>query len=399
MGHRPLIYVSLLATIALYGCASYSFADSAPSETSDSGITSENMIIRDLQGETLLDEALVKWHGRTHYDEQSGRQYFYHTGTGFELNFVGTYLDVTFQATNTSILAKRPYFTVSIDEEVAPEGQTIYLSQSETVFRVAADLPLGQHRLSLFKRSEPEDSLTSISKIETDGSFVGAPEAAELKFLFLGGSGMCGHGNLGLNPDPRTTANSDSLRSFAYLTAHQYNGDSQYVCASGWGLKWGFNPSNANGQVNIRTAMDVVGIDTDEDLIDIPYAYESFVPDFVIVNLGGNDYNAYVLQQTGTALILAKQQFREAVVEMVTTLRQRYPNVQILWTHTGSQNGAEAATAIADVDPRGSFVSVVIIPDVGSDGDPIGADNHASVETHVRTADVLIARIDQILAI
>jgi len=398
MRHLPSIYVTLLATVVLSACSSSALVSSGFSDIQNSSASSETITIRELQGQTLLNESLIKWHGRTHYDESAERQYFYHTGTGFELNFIGTYLDVTFQATNTSVSSLRPYFTVSVDDEVAPEGHSIYLSQAETEFRVAADLLLGQHRVSVLKRSEPEDSLTSISKIKTDGSFIGAPGAAEYKFLFLGGSGMCGHGNLGLNPAPRTTANSDSLRSFAYLTARHYNGDFQYVSASGWGLKWGFNRSNANGQVNIRTAMDVVGIDTDENLVDIPYAPETFVPDFVIVNLGGNDYNAYVLNQTGAALTLAKQQFRQAVAEMVTTLHQRYPTVQILWTHTGSQNGTEAATAIADVDPHGSFVSVVIIPAVGSYGDPIGANNHASVETHVRTADVLIARIDQILA-
>lgn len=364
--------------------------------TTSTEITTAEVLVTNLNG-TMLDESpLIRWIGRTEYVSAEERMYFYHTATGFSVRFTGTELAIRIYCTNSSSSSRRPYFTVSTDDEIAPEGSVIYLTAPDTVLKVVENLPYGEHTVTFLKRSEAIDSETSISAITTDGYFSEPDPASELKVLLLGGSGLSGYGNLGSPGISRTTANSDSLQTFGFLTARSIGADVQFVAASGWGLKWGFNPTNRQGTVNIRTAFDKTGIDDDEELIETVYDPLEFIPDYVIVNLGGNDFDSYVNTLSGTEAGIAKSVFRQAVVELVSYLHELYPNAYILWTHTGSQNGAEADTAIGDLDPKHNYTRVVVINKVGSNGDPIGSNNHASVTTHEKNAAILIAVIQSL---
>jgi hypothetical protein len=351
-----------------------------------------------LASNRLTDPDLIRWLGRTHFVSNEDKQYFYHTGTGFSIRFYGTSLTIEIHATNTDSSSKRPYFIVSLDDEIAPEGKVVYLTEATTSLTLVEGLEVGEHVITFLKRSEPIDSTTAISSIETDGYFLSPPPASLINVLILGGSGISGHGNLGIPNTARTTANSDSTQAFGYLTARALQAEFQFVAASGWGLKWGHNPSNRNGTVNIRTAFNTIGIQTNEELVDIPFDTQSFIPTYIIVNLGGNDFDAHIANLEGAAIGLAKAEFRAAVAEFVTTLHALYPQAIILWTHTGSQNGVEADAAIGDVDPRHTYVHVVVIPKVGSDGDLEGAAGHASVKTHQRTAIELVEFIQSINA-
>jgi hypothetical protein len=380
----------ILLVATLFACETIKSTTSSVSTTSHLTSGEDISSLKEL---SLNDSPLVRWIGRTHYDEIESARKFYYTGTGFVVKFIGTELTITLSGTNTDVSTKRPYFTVSVDDEVAPVGRTFILTQPEMTLTVAEGLTYGEHTVTFLKRSEAEDSTNSISSISTDGFFQTAPPASDYKVLIIGGSGISGHGNLGTQYTSCTTANSDSLQSFGYLTARALQADFQFVSASGWGLVWGYNATNRNGTVNIRTAFDKIGIGDDSELIDIEYDHQEFIPDIIIVNIGGNDYTDYVLKQTGDALVLAKLQFRQAVAEFVTHLHTLYPDARILWTHTGSQNGSEAAVAIGDLDPKSDYTSVVIINKVGSEGDPIGADNHASVITHQKIANALVSLI------
>jgi len=344
--------------------------------------------------ETLLtDSQYVRWIGRTYYDAERKQMFFYHTGTGFTVTFVGTELSIELLATNSGSNYLRPYFLVSVDEEVAPEGSVITTYEPDTTLTLVQGLEYGVHQVTFLKRSEPIDSETAIKSIVTDGHLLPPSSAPDYKVLIIGGSGISGHGDIGQQGQARTTANSDSLQAFGYLVARSMNADFQFVSASGWGLKWGYNPTNDHGTVNIRTAFDTVGIDDNEELIDIPYDPLLFVPDVVVVNIGGNDFSAYISKLSGTDLIEAKALFRGAVTEFVSYLHELYPDALVIWTHTGSQNGTEAQAAIGDLDPKHYYTVVLEIKQVGEDGDPIGADNHASVVTHARNAQIVLDAI------
>ncbi|HAQ57391.1 MAG TPA: hypothetical protein DCR44_08420 [Acholeplasmatales bacterium] len=383
---RILILLCLPVVAVLFGCA----GNGTATTLSTFETTSAGSLVSRLEADDLRSSDLVRWIGRTAYDETLERMFFYHTGTGFTVTFVGTELSVRILATNTTVASRRPYFTVSRDGEVAPEGTSFTVDEADSIVKLAEGLSYGTHTLTFLKRSESIDSVTAIASIQTDGVFLTAPAAPAMKILILGGSGASGYGNLGSPSVSRTTANSDSLQSFGYLAARDLDADFQFVAASGWGLKWGFNPTNNHGTVNIRAAFERVGIDDDEELVPTVYDVASYVPDVVIVNLGGNDFDSYVLNQTGSALTAAKAAFRAAVADLVTRLHTLYPDAWIIWTHTGSQNGAEAETAISDLDPKHDYTVILIIPKVGEYDLPEGSNNHYGIESHRYAADLLV---------
>lgn len=348
-----------------------------------------------LEGINLTNQEYIKWLGRVNYDTEEETQYFYHTASGFSVSFLGTSLEITIHATNASNPSLRPYFSVLINEQSVDQGSVFSLTQETTTLTIAQDLEYGVHTITFLKRSEARDSLTSISRIKTDGIFLPPQASFDMNILILGGSGISGNGVFGGPNIPRTTLNSSSLHAFGYKVADEMNASVQFVASSGWGLKWGYNPTNDNGKVNIRTAFDKIGINDQQELVDIDFDYQSFIPDIIIINLGGNDYNAFIGTLSGEAKTIAEGEFQDAVIEFVTTLNTLYPNAYIYWTHTNSINGILAATVLSDLDPLRTFVEAVVIESPGSNNNLLGSGNHANEVTHKRNANILIEKINE----
>jgi len=186
------------------------------------------------------------------------------------------------------------------------------------------------------------------------------------------------------------------LHAFGYLTAAHFNGSYEFVANSGWGLAFGYN--DRTGEDNIAKAYDYIGIDSDQQIIDIPYDHFK-QPDFIIINIGGNDYTAVINRLTGLEKSEKIQEFKTAVANFIFKLRTDAPTAHILWTMTeGSLNGTAANEVISQLGENDkSFIHMVIIKQVGDDGDLAGADNHASYITHQKSAQLLINFIEALL--
>ena len=165
-----------------------------------------------------------------------------------------------------------------------------------------------------------------------------------------------------------------------------FNAETQFVSNSGLGLVWGAHPTN------LRKAYDYVGLDKSVNVVEKEWNHTSWVPDVVVVNIGGNDWTSYIsnLSNQGPAKI----QFKQAVIEFLTHIHTLYPNTNVIWVHTNSSNGTEAQSAIGDYSKR-KQVKVVVMPKVGSDGDPEGANGHNSVYTHIRAAQIIADAITE----
>ena len=81
--------------------------------------------------------------------------------------------------------------------------------------------------------------------------------------------------------------------------------------------------------------------------------------------------------------------YQTEVVGLVEKMHNLYPNSYMIWTHTNSNAGKYAISALSD---RGilkdGYLKEVIIPKVGADG-TVGANNHNSLKTHIDTAKIL----------
>lgn len=335
-------------------------------------------------GEKLKDESCVRWIGRTEYGAD-GNMYCYYTATGFTVKFTGTELKVTFGATNTSSDKNRPYFEAEVDDGSDCESRSFALTEAVQTVTVAENLTYGTYTVTVLKRSEPENSLTSVNEIQTDGAFKTPARHTGLNFQILGGSGISGHGCLGQPDEGWTTKNSSSLKGFGYLAAKAFGAETQFVSNSGMGLVWGYR-----GVASLASAYDATGLVAEYNAdgstksvgVTGEWNHTSWTPDVVIVNIGGNDWNSHISLLTGAARTAAETQFKDAVAQLLTKIHTLYPEACVVWTCNSikSGNGALANQSVADLD----FKNKVRLLEIDNSKD--GADNHAGEATQAANA-------------
>lgn len=341
-----------------------------------------------------LTGANVKWLGRTEYDEERQAVNCYYTATGFEVRFIGTELEVTFAATNTDSDKNRPYFVAIIDG--GAQENRFALTESVQTVTVADGLDGDKvHTVTVLKSGEPENSLTSVSEIVTDGEFIKPRKSAALKFQILGGSGISGHGCLGRPGEDWTTANSSSLGSFGYLAAKEFGAEFQFVSNSGMGIKWSYR-----GVASLTEAYEAVGLvaEYNDDgstkavrPTESTWDHGSWVPDVVIANIGGNDWNSHVsnFAENSSQRKEAEAQFKTEVKTLLDRIHGLYPQAQIVWTCNSktSGNGALAKEVIDGL----SYRTQIAVTEIDNTKD--GADNHASAATQAKNARTVIQAI------
>ncbi|MBU1143713.1 MAG: hypothetical protein KKH92_08735 [Firmicutes bacterium] len=374
------VLILLLMIFTLAGC----------SQTDDTEEPTEDYI--KLLDKENLNSSYIEWYGR--HIVQNNRVYFYHTATGFKVLFHGRVLNITMHLEDKN---HDIYYSVGKDGEDLVSSEVFVQSDEISILTIEFD-SYADHTVEVVKRSEPEDGITSIESIETNGYFKEVLTNDEQPhFLIMGASGISGHGALGSPGQPRTTLNSSSLHAFGYLTAKAFRGSYEFVANSGWGLKFGYN--DPSGEVNIAKAYDYIGIDHNQDIVEIEYNHAK-VPDYIIINLGGNDYTAVINRLSGFDKTEKILEFKQEVASFILKLRSDAPNAHILWTMTeGSQNGTAANEVFAQLsEDDKAFVHMVIIQQVGDDEDLAGANGHASYITHQKSAQNLIDVINDIVA-
>lgn len=354
-----------------------------------------------LSGEDFLSaEPYIKWEGRYDYTESDqnapSRINLYHTASGFTVDFYGSELKVDFYSVISGDSKNHyPYYNVALDDEVIPTvnpDRTFYLSGGSQTITIVSGLEIGYHTIKCLKMSEPYDALTSIVKVQTDGNFVKRDlefDQGNFRFMFVCASGGSGHGSLGFSDDGkgsmgRNTENSSSLHSFNYLTARSIGADVQFVANSGWGVKY------PNGK-SILDVFDYAGITTSNDVngakTTAKWVHANWVPDVVIFNIGGNDTTASGFNESV---------YKQKCVELVGKIHGLYPNAKMIWTHTVSNAGKYAISALNDAGYlKDGFIKEVVIPKVNNENGTVGANGHNSFLTHIQSADILLDALNE----
>ena len=161
-----------------------------------------------------------------------------------------------------------------------------------------------------------------------------------------------------------------------------FNADIQFVGNSGWGVAFG------TGQA-VSKVLDYSGITISNNVSGAKqtalWDHQKWIPDVILFNIGGNDTtNGSFVQAT----------YQQAVVDMVKKLHDLYPNAYMVWTHTNSNAGKYAVSAMTDAGILSAgYMKVAIIPKVGAvyNETPmgVGANNHNSIKSHIVSADIL----------
>ena len=352
------------------------------------------------EDDLIASQPYVKWEGRYAYEQgengEASKVNIYHSATGFTIDFTGTELYVEFDSTIANgSNSRRPYYNVAVDDEVLPtvrEDRTFYLTGGRQRICIVSGLENKRHTVKCLKMSEPYDALTSVVSLETDGKFIKRnvdDDLANFRFMFVCASGGSGHGALGYSDDGkgsmgRTTANSSALHSFNYLTARMFGADVQYVGNSGWGVSYPAHQS-------VLDVIDYTGITTSNNVNGAKqtplWDYAKWTPDVIIFNIGGNDTTQNGFNQST---------YQAEVVQLVEKLHNQYPNAYMIWTHTNSNAGKYAMSALNDAGvTQGGYLKEVVIPKVNNENGTVGANGHNSLLTHITSAQILADALNQ----
>ncbi len=360
-----------------------------------------------LEGSEMNNLEYIRWLGRTYYDEVEEAKYFYFTASGFEIAFYGTELKVTLKASNYNNTGKQPYVVALVDGEEDPtQGTTFILNQEEAEYTIVSGLEYGYHTVKLLKRSEAIDSDTAVKAINTDGYFTTPPQAKSFSIQFIAASSSTGFGNLGTVNESKTSANSDGLRAFAYLTTFLLDSEISIFSASGWGVSRGWNTSgNISETQNIPNAFEYTAIDASNYVFTEGGKWDisNFVPDVIVVNLGTNDFNASNYRTMSTLDKLAlEERFYNDYTDFLVLLNNMYPDAFIIVAY-GLMNEQTLLEDItleiingANATIGETKVYAFEMEGAGTLGNPYGCSYHPNVQTSMNVAESLADFISSI---
>ncbi|MEZ4248158.1 MAG: SGNH/GDSL hydrolase family protein [Polyangiales bacterium] len=314
----------------------------------------------------------VHYVGRFAFSDGSAR--FAWPGSEIVTRFAGTSVSVDLESGGTG------YFVAWVDgEREAP----LRVESGRRTYVIAEGLADTEHTVRLVRRNE-----TFVGNATTFHGFVGItsiPSPAPYGRLveFVGDSITCGYGNLGDGPGCPFSAETESEPdAYGAITAARLGAGHVAVAWSGIGLTQNYGGST-EGLMGERYARTIGTEDT-------AWSFED-APDVVVVLLGTNDFwNG----DPGTA-------FADAMDTFVQQVRTRRPDATIVLATSpmiGGENHARhrgyLQTAIDRAASRGD--ARVFLAEVPT-GTNTGCDYHPSVAGHEAVADVVTARIREVM--
>ena len=231
---------------------------------------------------------------------------------------------------------------------MVPEGK-----QKFCIFRNLNPEAIKRVRISKDTQAMRDDygHYLSIDAIYTDGDVV-PYVARELKLEFIGDSITSGEGAIGAKKEEDwVPCFFDSVNHYGNLTATKLNAEFRVVSQSGWGVISGWDN---NPDLSVPSIYDLTcGSNLSETGIKSgsleQHDFESWQPDFVIINLGTNDNSAFQNPEWVSSDNRIKhklrltvdghkhpddvQRFEEGVIAFLKLVRQKNSKAIIIWCY------------------------------------------------------------------
>ncbi len=237
--------------------------------------------------------------------------------------FDGTEASVTMN--NTTGFAGGPSrYDVLVDDVLDP-NQLVTMTGVNT-YPLATGLAAGVHKVELVKRTEGNLGVTTFMGFDfgAGGRLLAPPAASTRRIEFISDSTIDGYGVEGMGPScPAGTleASHSARGGLAGLVTKDLGADAIQVAYSGKGL-W---------QNSYRPDPDTMGVLYPRALPDDAtslWDFSTFVPDVVVISLGGSDYSKVSAANDPAPL----PQFTAKYDDLVMMVRTYAPNAHIFMT-------------------------------------------------------------------
>lgn len=340
----------------------------------------------------------------------------FYTGSHAEFNVKGSYFDVTLYT----------------DYDVYEQWTSIYVNDA---FMQRILLPKGSTTIQCFRNMNPDkvknvkiykdvqamsddkSSMFLVVSGETDGEFCPV-EPRKLKMEFIGDSITSAEGCAGAKAEEDWISMFfDATRSYSYMTARALDADYQIVSQSGWGLLCGYDANPYHSLVEHYTKVCSLQTSDKQKALGScnEYFFETFDTDYVVLNLGTNDFSAFNAEkwtgESGETFELRMNEdgsFNESDAKLwisaadrfLRIIRNNNPNAHIFWCFgmlghglvpliERTIEGFKSATG----DER---IELVLVPETNDE--TVGSRWHPGVKEHQIAADLLVSRIKELEA-
>lgn len=240
------------------------------------------------------------------------------SGSGIEFICRGSYAEITLAPENDYVSSSHlPRIAVYSDGNLAIDE----CISEERTYRI--NTSYSGTRITLIKLSEAMYSSVRLTGLASYGvKDIEPTEDKGLKIEFIGDSVTCGYGIDGGAYGSFTTSTENFLKSYAYLTAEALEADYSAVCYSGYGVLSGYTENGIKNDKLVMNEYEKACHLTGQE--DILWDFTRVKNDLVVINLGTNDASYCSGSASG------RQQFTQAYVQMLLTVREKNPDAYIL---------------------------------------------------------------------
>ena len=323
-----------------------------------------------------------------------------YVGTGVE--FTGTFVgEVTIKITVEKVAGQESryagcYFTVYIDGvrvEDFYDDNGNRIEGAARVFDGTEEIPLayfgnpGKHTIRIVKQTGPRNCLACFEELIMTGELTEKPADKDLYIEFIGDSITSGQGTAGvkgaenLYNGTNVTDYSDGTKTYAYLTAKEFDADYSIISESAiamdgswFGGRTIFDHYNSYSHAREHTKGDKYSFDFEN----------ARVPDLVVINLGTND--SALTNNPNTSHPTTPEKVNAAVKKFISLIREKYgDDVSIVYASGMLGNSGATWNAIySALDELGGIYKVTL------PGDAAGQSDHPSAAAHENAGNTLI---------
>jgi len=281
---------------------------------------------------TLPGDPNIRYMGRIDFTNPD-KPLFAFPNVTIKTKFEGTSLNLLLKDYNGSD------FTDNYFESIIDGGTPVkfLVTSGQLTYPVAKDLSDGTHTVGIVKVTESYNGECQFLGFQTDSakSLVAPDPLPDLKLEFFGNSITCGYGIEG-GAQP---ASDNSYKAYPAVAARELNAQYHTTSYSGIGVVKGF-PTFLMSQMYNR----IIANTTYNPMpANNTWNFSQYIPDYVIVALGTNDYNLGFGAGTITTAT-----FNTGYTALVTKIRAAYPNAKIICTNSPMISDVKLGNAIND---------------------------------------------------